>query len=123
MAPCVKLMMRSTEKMSVYPRAKMAYTLPIARPFRTCWRKSLPFTPRRSRGLLHEHEGALGPVRVHLDLRHVRLLLHDLAAHARPRRERDLAERSVVGPRDELLVQLDAQGGQVHLGQRRLLVQ
>ena len=50
MAPWVKLMMRRTEKISVYPSAKMAYTLPIASPFRTCWRKSLPFTRPRSRG-------------------------------------------------------------------------
>src|SRR5438067_7291878 len=108
MAPCVKLMMRRTEKMSVYPSAKIAYTLPMASPFRICCSSSVRFTGPRSRALFHEDERALGAVRVHLDLRHVRLLLDDLAAHPRPRRERNLAERRVVGARDELLVQLDA---------------
>src|SRR5215813_2324591 len=129
----------------------MAYTLPIASPFSTCWRRSVPVTverrtasptdeghatagrpsaapperaPRAPRGpLFHEDEVALGAVGVHLDLRHVRLLLHDLAAHARARRERDLPERRVVVSGDQLLVQLDAQRREVHLGDRRLLVE
>src|SRR5436190_11700010 len=102
----------------------MAYTLPMARPFSTCWSSSLPFTkasktgrpyaaprhlellPAPSGPLLHEDERALAAIGIHLDLRHVGLLLHDLSAHARARGERDLSERRVVGAGDELLVQL-----------------
>src|SRR5262249_31489430 len=117
----------------------MAYTLPMARPFNTCWSSSLPFTkkspgrPSATPGyqelpatcslLLHEDELALGAVRIHLDLRHVGSLLHALSAHAGARRERDLAQRRVIRARDQLLVQLDPQRGEVHLGDRRLLVE
>src|SRR5690349_21505836 len=118
MAPWVKLMMRRTEKISVYPSAKIAYTLPIASPFRTCCSSRVRVTL-----LLHEDERPLGAVGLHLDLRHVGLLLYDLATHPRSRRERDLAQRRVVRARDDLLVQRHAQRGEVHLGDRRLLVE
>src|SRR4029078_3078373 len=68
--------------------------------------------PRCPALLLEEDEGALRAVRLHLDLRDVKVLLDDLAAGRRL--EGDLAERSVVRAGDDLLVQLGAELGELH---------
>src|SRR5262252_4852109 len=116
----------------------------MASPFSTCWRRRVRVTrgtagpaalgrqPRAaspgatlaSAGrplLLHVDELAVHAVRIHLHLGDVELLLVDLAS--RRRREGDLPERGVVGAGDDLLVELDAQLGQIHPRDRRLLVQ
>src|SRR4029453_11028323 len=81
-------------------------------------------SPRSAPGpalLLEEDEGALGAVRLHLDLRDVEVLLDDLPA--RRGLEGDLAEGRLVAAGDDLLVQLGAELRQVHARERRLLVQ
>src|ERR1700741_4177498 len=100
----------------------MAYTLPMARPLRTCWKSRLPvIAPTAAPVLPYVDPLPAGAALVHLDLRHIRLLLDDLPA--RRGLEGDLAQRRVVGAGDELLVELHTDGRQVHLGQGRLLVE
>jgi hypothetical protein len=43
-APCAKLIMPRMEKISVYPKAKMAYTLPIDKPLRNCCKNRVEST-------------------------------------------------------------------------------
>src|SRR5678816_85568 len=100
----------------------MAYTLPMTKPLRTSG-KSRPRdnAPTAAPVLPYVYPLPAGAALVHLDLGHVRLLLHDLPA--RRGLEGDLPQRGVVGAGDDLLVELRPQRGQVHLGQRRLLVE
>src|SRR4029453_12544550 len=100
----------------------MAYTLPMARPLRTCWKSRLRvIAPTAAPVLPYVDPLPAGAALVHLDLGHVRLLLHDLPA--RRGLEGDLPQRGIVGAGHDLLVELHPQRGQVHLGQRWLLVE